>query len=94
MDNSEQPYRVGDFVKVSQKITEGKKQRVVFFKGQIIRMKGKAENKTITVRQNMEGIYVDKIFPVCTPSVVGIVFEAHPKKRMKKAKLLKIPTRK
>ncbi|OGH38733.1 MAG: hypothetical protein A2905_01835 [Candidatus Levybacteria bacterium RIFCSPLOWO2_01_FULL_36_10] len=92
--DSNSSYRTGDTVKVSQKIIEGKKERIVPFSGQVIRMKGSMDNRTITVRQNLDGVYVDRIFSIASPSIVDIKFEASPKKRVRKSKLLKVSFKK
>ncbi len=94
MDENTQGYKVGDTIKVLQKITEGKKQRTVTFKGQLIRIKGKDKNIMLTVRQLLDGIYVDRIYPTFSPTISSIQFVAHPKNRTRRAKLLKLPTKK
>ncbi|MCL4387014.1 MAG: 50S ribosomal protein L19 [Patescibacteria group bacterium] len=82
-------FKVGDIVKVFQNIKEAKKDRIVSFRGRVVKMKGAGDNKTFTVRQNIEGIEVDKIFPVASPTIAKIEFVESPKKRIKKANLLR-----
>lgn len=62
----------GDTVKVSQKITEGKRDRVVVFKGQVLQIKGSGLNVMFTVRQTLEGVDVDRIFPLASPTIAKI----------------------
>lgn len=61
--------REGQDVKVYQSVNEGKRQRNVAFVGQVMKVRGKNENKTITVRQTLEGIVVDRIFPLASPTI-------------------------
>ncbi len=86
-------YRVGDIIQVSQKIEEAKRSRVVTFKGKLIKSRGKDENRMITVRQLIDGVYVDRIFPVNLPTITDITLVEKPKKVTRKAKLLKLPTK-
>lgn len=67
----------GMTVKVHQRITEkgpkGEKQRVQVFQGIILAHKhGKESGATITVRKISEGIGVEKIFPLNSPTVLKI----------------------
>jgi len=78
--------KVGDIVKVYQKIKEkaaekgkvkGKeakiKERIQIFEGQVLARKhGKGVSATITVRKVIDGIGVEKIFPIHTPSIEKI----------------------
>jgi len=66
-------FKTGDLVKVSQKMNDGKRERIVSFEGIVIKMKGAGDNKMFTVRQFIEGIGVDRIIPVALPSLTGIV---------------------
>jgi large subunit ribosomal protein L19 len=61
--------RVGDYVKLHIKITEGKKERVQQFKGIVIAVKGSGLNKNIVVRKISYGIGVEKIVPLYSPVV-------------------------
>lgn len=60
----------GDTVKIHQKIKEGDKERIQVFEGLVIARKhGKGISSTITVRKVVEGIGVERIFPVHAPSI-------------------------
>lgn len=59
-------------VKVSQKIKEGKRERVISFTGEVIKSRGIGDNKMITIRQNIDGVDVDRIMPIMHPSLVEI----------------------
>lgn len=57
--------RPGDTVKVHQKIKEGNKERVQIFEGLVIAKKhGTGVSATITVRKVVDGIGVERIFPL------------------------------
>lgn len=88
-----QTFKVGDTVKVSQKIIEGKKERVTVFKGEVVKVKGSKENKMFIVRHNFDGVDVDRIFPLESP-VLKIEYVSSPKKRVRKANILKVKTKK
>lgn len=84
------PYKIGDVIKIYQKITEGKKERVASFKGTIVRIKGNGSNTMFTVRQKLEGINVDRIYPFHMPGIQKIEFVESPKKPFHHANLQNI----
>ena len=62
--------KVGQLVKVYQKIKEGEKTRTQVFQGLVIKMKGqKGINQTFTVRNIVSGVGVEKIFPVHSDNI-------------------------
>lgn len=65
-------YQPGDHVEVSFKIIEGAKERVQIFKGDVIQIKGHGLTKTFTVRKISNGVGVERIFPVCSPSIMEV----------------------
>lgn len=80
----------GMTVKVHQRITEtgprGEKERVQVFEGIIIAHKGGQQaGATITVRKISDGIGVEKIFPIHSPTIVKI--EPIKQAKVRKAKL-------
>jgi large subunit ribosomal protein L19 len=77
----------GDVIKVHQKIAEGEKTRTQIFEGIVLGIKGREQNKTFTVRKMVGDIAVEKIFPVNSPNIEKVTLKAHPKKRVRKAKL-------
>ena len=61
-------------VEVHQIIKDGDKERTQIFRGLIISMRGKtALDKVITVRADIEGIGIEKIFPINSPYIAKIV---------------------
>ena len=65
--------RPGDTIRVHQKIKEGDKDRIQIFEGLVIGKKhGKGINSNITVRKVVDGVGVEKIFPVNSPSIEKI----------------------
>jgi len=91
-------------VEVSQRISEGNKERTQKFKGIIIKTAGKNElEKTITVRRKVGAFGVEKIFAIHSPTVEKIeVFRQFKVKRKsikfirdltgKAARLKEVPT--
>ena len=76
----------GYTVRVQQKIREGDKERLQAFEGIIIKINsGYGPSKTITVRKVVDGIGVEKIFPVHGPSIAKI--DITKKSRVRRAKL-------
>lgn len=83
----------GYTVKVHQKIKEGDKERIQIFEGVVIARKhGKGINSTITVRKVVDGIGVERIFPVHSPSVEKI--EVVKKGKARRSKLYYLRTAK
>lgn len=78
--------RPGDTVRISQKIKEGDKERVQPFEGLIIARKhGKGISATITVRKVSDGIGVERIFPIHSPTIQNI--EILKRSKVRRAKL-------
>jgi large subunit ribosomal protein L19 len=63
------PFRVGDTVRVHAKIVEGNKERIQVFEGVVIRRHGGATSETFTVRKVSNGVGVERVFPVQSPTV-------------------------
>ena len=81
--------RSGDTVKVWQKIKEGGKTRLQAFEGLVIARKHGAEaGATFTVRNVLQGIGVEKIFPLYSPVIDKI--EILKRSRVRRSKLYHI----
>lgn len=83
----------GDIIKVYQKIREGEKTRTQVFKGIVLGIRGRGENKMFTVQKMVGQISVERIWPINSPMIEKIEIDAHPRKRIRRAKLnhLKVP---
>jgi large subunit ribosomal protein L19 len=78
--------KTGDIVRVYQKIKEGGKERTQVFEGIVIARKhGNEIGATITVRKEISGIGVEKIFPIHSPTIEKI--EILKEGKRKRAKL-------
>ena len=65
-------FKIGDTVDVRVKIVEGSKERVQVFNGTVIARKGRGINEKFTVRRIVNNEGVERIFPLHSPSVVGV----------------------
>jgi len=64
--------KVGDTVKVYQKIVEGNRTRTQMFEGTIIKIQGGGIAKTFTARRLSYGVGVEKTWPVNSPNIEKI----------------------
>lgn len=70
---NDQNIHVGDTLRVHIKVVEGDKSRVQIFEGILISLRGRAENRTFTVRKiGAGGIGVERIWPLMSRSIVKI----------------------
>ena len=68
-------FKAGDTINVHVKISEGNKERVQQFQGVVLSRRGKGTNgETFAVRKVSNGIGVERIFPLLSPSVDKIEF--------------------
>lgn len=68
--NSFPSFKAGDTVNVHVKISEGNKERVQQFQGTVIQRKNPGTNgETFTVRKVSNGVGVERIFPLVSPSI-------------------------
>ena len=61
--------KIGDTVRVHQRIKEGNRERIQVFEGIIIKKQGGSVNATFTVRRIAYGVGVEKTFLVHSPLV-------------------------
>ena len=64
--------RIGDTIRVHNKIKEGNRERIQLFEGTIIAKNGGGISETFTVRRVTYGCGVEKTFPVHSPNVVKV----------------------
>jgi len=76
---------IGDTVKIDVNIREGERERIQVFEGTVIARKGSGISETFTVRKISSGVGVERIFPVNSPKVAGIVVVR--KGKVRRAKL-------
>jgi large subunit ribosomal protein L19 len=65
-------FKAGDTITVYYKIKEGEKERIQFFKGDVIQRKGGGLTETFTIRKISNGVGVERIFPVHSPTLEKI----------------------
>ena len=78
-------FRVGDTVRVHNKITEGNRERIQIFEGTVIKRQNGGARETFTVRKNSNGIGVEKTWPLHSPSVANV--EVVRRGKVRRAKL-------
>lgn len=77
--------RPGDTVRVHQKIKEGDKVRVTQFEGIVLARKhGRGITATVTVRAVLEGVGVERVFPLHLPTITKFEVVRHAKVRRAK----------
>ncbi|MCT4626261.1 50S ribosomal protein L19 [Halodesulfovibrio sp.] len=62
-------FKAGDTVKVHMRIIEGEKERIQVFQGAVIRVSNGTTNATFTVRKISDGVGVERVFPMHSPSI-------------------------
>ena len=65
--------RIGDSVRVHNRIKEGNRERIQLFEGTVIAKHGGGISETFTVRRVSYGVGVEKTFPIHSPNVDKIV---------------------
>ncbi len=78
-------FQPGDTVDVHVRVREGGKERIQVFKGDVIQRRGSGSKATVTVRKISNGIGVERIFPLHSPSIAK--FEVVRAGRVRRAKL-------
>lgn len=82
----------GDTVKVWQKIVEKDKSRLQMFEGLVLSVKhGRDAGSTFTVRRVVDGIGVERIFPLYSPVIEKI--EVVRRAKVRRSKLYHIRTK-
>jgi len=66
-------FRAGDTVNVHVKIKEGSKERIQQFQGVVLYRRGKGTNgESFSVRKISNGVGVERVFPILSPSIEKI----------------------
>lgn len=77
----EKDIKRGSQVRVIQKVTEGKKERLVSYTGNVMSVRGTGMDAMVTVRQMLDNIAVDRIFPLRAPVIVKVEAVVDTKKK-------------
>src|SRR4030042_3572569 len=84
--HKETTFKVGDFIRVSLMVKEGEKEKTSFFEGTVMSISGRQENKMFSVRRMaVDGIGVERTFPLLSPTIVKITVKR--KGKVRRAKL-------
>ena len=68
-------FKPGDTINVHVKISEGNKERIQQFQGVVLYRRGSGTNgESFSVRKVSNGVGVERIFPVVSPSIDKIEF--------------------
>ncbi len=73
-------FKAGDTINVHVKISEGNKERIQQFQGVVIQRRHVNSNgETFTVRKVSNGVGVERIFPILSPSIdrIEIIRKGH-----------------
>ena len=77
--------KVGDTVRVHNRIVEGSKSRIQIYEGTVIARHGGGISETFTVRRISYGVGVEKTFPIHSPNVEKV--ETIRRGKVRRAKL-------
>jgi large subunit ribosomal protein L19 len=78
-------FSAGDTVTVSYKIKEGAKERIQQYQGVVLQRRGSGATETFTVRKMSGNVGVERIFPIASPFLDGIV--VNKKGRVRRARI-------
>lgn len=78
-------FRVGDTVRVHNKIKEGNRERIQIFEGIVLKKQGGSNRATFTVRKTSNGVGVEKTWPIHSPNVEKV--EVVRRGKIRRAKL-------
>ncbi|MVT43587.1 50S ribosomal protein L19 [Chitinophaga oryziterrae] len=78
-------FKAGDNVTVNYKIVEGNKERIQSFKGDVVKIQGTGFTASFTVRKISDGVGVERVFPLFSPNIDGILL--HKVGKVRRAKL-------
>ncbi len=78
-------FKVGDTVKVHNRVVEGGKERIQMFQGIVLAMGGTGVNKAFTVRKISYGVGVERVYPLHSPRIAKV--EVMSRGKVRRAKL-------
>lgn len=85
-------FKSGDNVKVLVNVREGEKVRAQAFQGVVIARRGSGLSETFTVRKVTDGVGVERIFPIHSPSIASL--EIVQRGKVRRSKLFYLRERK
>ena len=65
-------FKIGDTIKIHNKIVEGTRERIQIFEGYVIKRQNGGIRETVTLRRLSGGVGVEKTWPIHSPRVVKI----------------------
>jgi len=77
-------FKAGDNITVNYKIVEGGKERILSFRGDVIKSQGNGATASFTVRKISDGVGVERLFPFLSPNIDSIVLNKSGKVRRAK----------
>lgn len=77
-------FKAGDNITVNYKIVEGGKERIQSFRGDVIKLQGNGATASFTVRKISDGIGVERLFPILSPNIDGVILNKTGKVRRAK----------
>jgi len=70
-------FQPGDSIEVHVRVREGSKERIQVFKGEVIQRRGSGIGASVTVRKLSNGVGVERIFPLHSPSIAKFEVVRH-----------------
>ncbi len=65
-------FRPGDTVKIAVRVVEGEKERIQNFQGVVLGIRGSGVSETFRVRKISNGIGVERVFPLHSPTIQSL----------------------
>lgn len=83
----ETAFAIGDLVRLHLKLIEAGKERTQVFEGILISIKGRADQKMITVRKLTGGVGIERTVPLMSPWLVKVEVKKPASGKPRRAKL-------
>ena len=65
-------FRPGDTVKIAVRVVEGEKERIQNFQGVVLGIRGSGVSETFRVRKISNGVGVERVFPLHSPTIQSL----------------------